>query len=311
MTEGVIRLGDEETITTAIRILRRQGQAGCRELGRWVLHGGEGGDDDQLLEAARLAMRAGDKDAIHATVRLVDHPQEEIRESAMAALSQQLPTLSAQEAERLVANENPAVRRRAAEVLIGQHWEYVVVGKDWNVTHTPIGVFTSVEDEIELENWGVDDFPAAHEQPLGHLVIDPDSTVRHHVALLLGVALVRRPEPPRSFGQHLRTLVLDDGETVAICAARATGLGSPFNGPEIVRDILKLGDEDLADDLIDELLEGVDDSLDNDITSPFTIDMLETLIREGPEEYRKEANELSADARELLRRQAARSEASR
>ncbi len=118
LAEGKRRLVTEGQATTGQRILRRQGAAGCRLLGEWVLAGAPGADEDQRAEARALALRAGEPWSLEMALELAWDREEEVRWDALRSLVEQLPVLTLDEAEVLLGSPHEDARRAAtAHVL--------------------------------------------------------------------------------------------------------------------------------------------------------------------------------------------------
>lgn len=296
LAEGKRRLVTVGQATTGQRILRRQGAAGCRLLGEWVLAGAPGADEDQRAEARSLALRAGEPWSLEMALELAWDREEEVRWDALRSLVEQLPVLTLEEAEVLLGSPHEDARRAAIAIVVGVHWVIHIEVETKVVAVVFVPIIVGDVDVDEVEFWMADYFPPEHEPLLERLVADPEPEIREWTAAAMGRAMMERMAGTDAFGAHLLTLVRDPDHDAAHRAADSVGMGGPPNALEILERMGALEDETLFEDLLD----GIDDCLDRDLETVRTAEMAAWVAEHGPERYRAKAERLARRARSEL-----------
>jgi hypothetical protein len=291
------KLADPKKVKSGLSTLRMQGDAGCLELVDWLSRGAAHAYPDQLEEVVEWVGRSDVAGGLEQTLIFANSDVDDVREEALEVLEERLVELSAEEADLLVASAYADVRHEAVAILAGHH----SVG-EIQMVRPAVVVGPEIPMWVEVEFWGADSVPRAHEDGLSRLAADEIPGIRQRVAEVIGRMMWEGLGSAPSYGGHLFALAGDTDEDVAEATAKSLGMASPTNGMEIL-DVLLARTEGDLDDLFEELMDGLDEAVDEGRVSDMTVQILRKLETNGPSDVQKSAGSMAKKAEKKLAKQ--------
>ncbi len=219
---------------------------------------------------------------------------EDVRDSALLVLEERLVELTAEEVDQLVASSYADTRREAVGILAGHHSKGEI-----QLVRPAVVVGPEIPMWVEVEFWGADSVPRAHEDGLAQLVGDEIPGVRERIAEVIGRMMWEGLGTAPSYEGHLLTLASDSDDDVVEDVAKSLGMASPANGMEIL-DVLLARTEGDLDEMFEELMDGLDEAVDEGKVNDMTVQILRKLETNGPSDVQKSAGNMAKKAEKQL-----------
>ncbi len=284
---------DEGKVRVGLDGLRSNGDEGCKVIVDWLASGAPGGNEDQVETVVTWIGRSDAEGTWEQVLALAAHDNEDIRDEALEVMEERLVELSADEVALLVGSPHEDVRYAAVGILAGHHAVVEVTSQS-----TAGGFGPTIIAPEEVEFYGADRVPPAHEQGLKQLLSDRSADVRERLAEVIGRMMWEGLGTAPSYPSMLLTLAGDPEPDVVEEVAVATARGAPDNGVEIVEALLASGNEDALEELVDWLDEAVDDKRFSDNL----LAILETMAADGPDEHRGTCDKMAKKVAKKLGR---------
>ena len=291
------KLLEPKKVKSGLTTLRMQGDAGCLELVDWLSRGAAHAYPDQLEEVVEWVGRSDVAGGLEQTLIFANSDVEDVREEALEVLEERLVELTAEEVDLLVASTYADVRHEAVGILAGHH-----SAGEIQMVRPAVVVGPEIPMWVEVEFWGADSVPRAHEDGLSRLVADEIPGIRERAAEVIGRMMWEGLGTASTYNDHLLALAGDAEDDVVEDAAKSLGMAAPANGMEIL-DVLLARTEGDLDDIFEELMDGLDEALDEGKISDMTVQILRKLETNGPSDVQKSAGSMAKKADKKLAKQ--------